>query len=226
MTQSLKRSALSRRATRRPSLPRLKPPQFGNAPRQPVVYVAPARLKQSAVAWFFPAPEATDYRAERRCVLMAALLEERIRHRLREELGSAYAPSAEFISYDAMPKCSYFMIYAEVDASRTAEALQALRKEFESLRDKGFTEDEFLRAKTPFLRERIDHLRHNSYWGHTVLLDAQERPYRLEAALNRHDDSAAITRNDVQSLVGKYINRRKGTLFIAEPGRLRKWDGK
>jgi zinc protease len=206
--------------------PRLKAPRFADTARQPILYVAPARLKQSALAWCFPAPDAADYRTERRCFLLAAILEERVRQRLREELGSAYAPNAAFISYDALPKCGYFMIYAEVDADRAPEAAAALRKEFDALRDKGITDDEFLRVKTPFLRERTDHLRSNGYWGHTVLLDAQERPYRLEAALNRHADTAAITRSEVQSLLGKYINRKRGTLFIAEPGRLRKWDGK
>ncbi|MGC4071256.1 MAG: insulinase family protein [Nibricoccus sp.] len=206
--------------------PHLKNPRFADAPRQPVLYVAPGRLKQSAIAWCFPAPDAGNYRVERRCVLLASILEERIRHRLREELGSAYAPNASFISYDALPKCGYFMVYAEVDTERAPEAVAALRKEFDALRDKGFTDDEFLRVKTPFLRERTDHLRHNGYWGHTVLLDAQERPYRLEAALNRTADSTAITHSEVQSLLLKYINRKKGTLFIAEPGRLRKWDGK
>ncbi len=206
--------------------PRLKSPRFASAERQPVLYVAPARIKQSALAWCFPAPDASDYRTERRCFLLASILEERIRHRLREELGSAYAPSASFISFDALPKCGYFMIYAEVDSDRAPEAAAALRKEIDALRDKGITDDEFLRVKTPFLRERTDHLRQNGYWGHTVLLDAQERPYRIEAALNRHDDTAAITRAEVQSLLGKYINRKRGTLFIAEPGRLRKWDGK
>jgi zinc protease len=206
--------------------PRLKAPRFADAPRQPVLYVAPARLKQSALAWYFPAPDAGDYQSERRCVLLAAVLEERLRLRLREELGSAYAPSASFVSHDGLPRCAYFVVYAEVDAARAPEAAAALRKEFESLRSSGITDDEFLRVKTPFLRERTDHLRHNGYWGHTVLLDAQERPYRLEAALNRHEDTAAISRSEVQSLLLKYINRKKGTLFIAEPGRLRKWDGK
>ncbi|WP_138223141.1 M16 family metallopeptidase [Nibricoccus aquaticus] len=206
--------------------PRLKTPRFADPARQPVLYIAPARLKQSAIAWYFPAPDASDYRTERRCFLLASILEERVRHRLREELGSAYAPNAAFISYDALPKCSYFVVYAEVDTDRAPEAAAALRKEFDALRDKGITDDEFLRVKTPFLRERTDHLRSNGYWGHTVLLDAQERPYRLEAALNRHTDTSAITRAEVQSLLGKYISRKKGSLFIAEPGRLRKWDGK
>jgi zinc protease len=205
--------------------PHLKAPRLASPARQPILYVTPARLKQSALAWCFPAPDVSDYRAERRCTLLAKILEERIRHRLREELGSAYAPSAYFFSADALPKCSYFILYADVDAERAPEAVAALRKEFDALREQGITEDEFLRVKTPFVRERTDHLRQNNYWGHTVLLDAQERPYRLDAARNRAADTAAITRAEIQSLLLKYINRRKGTLFIAEPGQSRKWDG-
>jgi zinc protease len=206
--------------------PHLPPPSFARPRREPELYVAAGRLKQSAIAWFFPAEDAGDYHSERRCELLAGLIEERIRHRLREELGSAYAPNASFISYDALPKCSYLIVYAEVDTSRAPEAVAALRKELDAIRKSGFTEDEFLRVKTPFLRERTDHLRNNGYWGHTVLLDAQERPYRLEAARNRNEDTASITRADVESLVSKYINRRKGFLFIAEPGQKRKWSGK
>jgi zinc protease len=217
--------ALPERA-QNPAPPSLKTPRLASASRQPVLYVSPARLKQSALSWYFPVPDAIDFRTERRCILLAQILEDRIRHRLREELGSAYAPNAGFTSFEALPKCGYFFVYAEVDTARAPEAAAALRKEFDNLRSKGITPDEFARVKAPYLRERHDHLRHNTYWGYTVLLDAQERPYRIDAARDRLKDTEAITLPEVQSLLGKYINRRKGTLFIAEPGRLREWGGK
>ena len=204
--------------------PKFDLPRFENPPRAPTLYVAPARLKQSAFAWYFPAPEIVGYRAERRGMMLAAILEERLRVRLREELGSTYAFQASLEADDGLPKCNHFMIYAEVDSQRTPEVINALRKELDALQSRGISEDEFSRVKIPLLRARADDVRHNGYWGHTVMLDPQQRPYRLEAALNRTEDMNAVTRNEVQLLLRKHLVRKKGFLFISEPGRVGKWD--
>jgi len=197
-------------------------PDFKADRKKPYVYLTPARLKQTALAWYWPISPGGAHR-DRRCDLLADVVENRIRMRLREEFGAAYAPEAKFVAYDGLPAVSYFMVYAEVESSRAAEAAEIVSREMESLRTQGITEDEFVRAKQPFLHDREDNPRNNGYWCYTVLREPQRRPELLEAARDRAADLAAITREELQKLAEKSFVAKKSYFLVAEPGRAHAW---
>ena len=98
--------------------------------------------------------------------------------------------------------------------------------ELDRLREHGIDPDVFERARQPFLRSREEDLRTNSYWGHTVLRDAQLRPARLAAARDHTADTAAITRAELEELARRYLDPARGFLFIAEPGPTETWGAK
>src|SRR5512138_1051470 len=127
------------------------------------VYTTAPQLRQVAIAWMIPVPELDGIHQERRCLLLAELLEERIRVRLRDELGATYACSASFVEQDGFPQFSYFTVFAEVAPLHAQAAARAMQTELEKIRKKGFTADEFERARSPFLRRREEDLRHNGY---------------------------------------------------------------
>jgi zinc protease len=105
-------------------------------------------------------------------------------------------------------------------------AAAVIRSEIESIRSHGFSDDEFNRVRPPFLRQRSDDLRTNTYWCYTVLDDAQQRPERLAAARNRIADSAAITRAEIEALARRYLDPSAGFMFVAEPGVPHLWGRK
>lgn len=200
-----------------------KLPKFIKPQERPISFTVRSDFKQSAIAWVFPARSLNTVFLERRARLLADLLEERIRVRLRQELGSAYAPEAQLIMDESLPGLSYFVVYAEVDHQRTAEALAVLRAELDRLPRQGVTDDEFERIKAPFLHARSDDVRRNEYWLHTVMADVQQRPERLIAARNRAADSAAITRAEVEEILRAAVKRSDGFLFISEPAPGHNW---
>lgn len=185
--------------------------------RKAYVYTTEPHVKQVALAWLCPVPDAIDIPLERRCRLLAALLEERIRVQLREELGATYNCSADFVQREGFPALSYFMVFAEVSSAHARRAAAVLRQELDALRKGRIAEDEFQRVRTPFLRARQDDLRSNAYWGHTVLRDAQQHPRRLVAARDRAADTAAITRADLARLARRYLQPKKSFEFVAYP---------
>lgn len=180
-------------------------------------YSTTPQLKQVALNWIVPVPDLTDMHMERRCRLLADLVTERLRVRLREELGATYNCEAGFVEYDGFPDFSYFSIYAEVAPERAQQAAKLLTSELEDLRKKHFTDDEFERVKLPFLRSREEDLRNNGYWGYTVLRDAQERPSRLAAARDRTADTTAITRRDLERLAQRYFVSKRCFKFVSYP---------
>jgi zinc protease len=191
-----------------------------------ITAVTSPQLKQSALAWYWSVPDASDVRLERRCNLLAAALAERIRIRLREEMGTAYSPTAGFVQHPGFPTFNYFVMYAEVDPARSVEAAAVMREEIDRLRANGFTDDEFTRVKTPFLRAREDDLRQNSYWGYTVLGDVQQHPERILAARNRSTDTSSITRAEIEKILRRYIDRKKAFFFVTAPTPPRAWPTK
>ncbi len=187
-------------------------------PKRPAyLFTTPPQLRQVALAWLCPAPDVADIYRERRCALLAELVTDRLRVRLREELGATYHCTADFVRHDSFANMSYFLVYAEVSASQAEQAADVLRRELMALRKGRFSEEEFERVKKPFLRSREDDLRTNSYWGHTVLRDAQQNPLRLVAARDRAIDTPRITRREIAQLARRYFDVKQSFHFVAFP---------
>lgn len=204
----------------------LKPPRAGLAPptppAEPIVTPVDMKLRQSALAYYWPMPDLRDVATERRCRLLADLIEERLRQRVREELGASYALATKFEQYEGFPELCYFETYIEIDPLRADEVDRLVRREIASLRREGLTSDEFERVRQPFLARRSADLRDNGYWGYTVLREAQLKPARLAAALDRESDTAAITPAEVQALAERYLDPARlfafRTLPVRNPG--------
>jgi zinc protease len=191
--------------------------RVGKPKKSMYVYTTPSQLKQVALEWFCPVTDLQGVHQERRCRLLADLIEERLRIRLRDELGAAYNCSAEFDQFDALPSYSYFAIYTEVAPEHAQQATRLVKDELDRLRKSKFTDDEFERVKRPFLRHRDEDLRSNVYWAYTVLRDAQEHPQRIDAARDRATDTAAITRSELEKLAKRYLDSKRCFQFVAYP---------
>ena len=199
---------------------------FAQQATTPYVISTNTGLTQAAIAWVWPVPDRSDIQTFRRANFLAASLAERIRLRLRDELGVAYAPNATYVLREGVDSFAYFLVSAEIAADQIVPAAAAIKSEVESIRSHGFSDDEFARVRQPFLRQRVDDLRTNAYWCYTVLDDAQQRPERLAAARNRITDSAAITRAEIEALARRYLDPAAGFMFVSEPGIPHLWGRK
>jgi zinc protease len=185
--------------------------------RKPYIFTTSPQLKQVALAWYCPVPDLADAHQERRCRLLAQLVAERLRVRVREELGAAYAFTADFAQSDGFPNLNAFTVYTEVSPQHAERANALIREAIDSLYRKQFTDDEFARARAPFIRQREDDRRNNGYWAYTVLRDAQQRPVRLDAARDRLSDTAAMTRADLEILARRYFKVSRWFQMVAYP---------
>jgi len=188
-----------------------------NAPPQPVIWPVNPALRQVALAYFWPVSGASDVHLERRCHLMADVIEERLRQRVREELGVAYSVTARFTINEGFPHQNFIEAYAEVETSRADEADRIIRREIASMRSEGITADEFNRAKQPFIAQRSVDLRRNGYWAFTVLAGSQDNPAKLNAARDRTEDTASITQREVQILIDRLLDPAKMHTFRTAP---------
>lgn len=188
-----------------------------NAPDRPVVWPVNPALRQVALAYFWPISGTPDVPTERRCHLMAAVIEERLRQRVREELGVAYSVTARLTINEGFPHQNFIEAYAEVETSRADEADRIIRREIASMRREGITADEFERAKQPFIAQRSVDLRRNGYWAFTVLAGSQDNPVKLKAARDRTEDTASITQAEVQALIDRWLDPAQMHTFRTTP---------
>jgi zinc protease len=169
------------------------------------VYPVPTDIPKATVVLFWPTTDARDVRRARRLQLLADVFSDRLRVKIREQLGGAYDPEAGSEPSDTFT--DYGMIIAEVVVApnRAAELAQAIQAIAADLQANGVTPDELKRAKEPILTALRESARTNPYWLTAVLSRCQEFPQRLDWARTRQTDIAAITQDDLNALAKTYL---------------------
>ncbi len=150
----------------------------------------------------------------RRLGVLSSILSNRMREKIREELGEAYSPYAGFQPSDTFKDLGY-MLAVSPGKPEQAEGVSKIIIEIgDKLAVEGCTQDELTRALEPKLSELKTTLRQNSYWLGTVMSQSQEQPYRLDWARQRDSDYKAITVEEINALAKQYLG--KGNTFRFE----------
>jgi zinc protease len=171
------------------------------------------------VAW--PTADFWDIGRTRRLNMLASIFSDRLRKKVREELGAAYSPVVFNTSSRVFP--GYGLIQAQIivepnSADTIRDAVLAIG---DDLRKDGCTEDELERAKAPTLTSLKDMVRTNGYWLNTVLSLSGRYPQQLDWPVSILSDFDAITRKDIAVLAGKYLTRNHAALAVIEPGKMK-----
>ncbi len=162
----------------------------------------------ATVIWRIPGLDSKNIGTIRRLGVLRSILSNRMREKIREELGEAYSPYA-YVNANDVYKDLGFLFAVSPGKPEQAEKVGKLILEIgQQLADKGATEDELKRALAPRLTMLQKSLRENSYWIGTVMSQSQEQPYRLDWARNREKDYASIKLDDINALAKKYLGTK------------------
>jgi zinc protease len=212
--------ALPNRETK-PALQELRKVSF---PAKPFAreYRIASDIPKGAVQIYWPTTDSRDVKPTRRLTLLSEIMNDRLRVKVRQELGGTYSPSAANSGSDTYP--GYGMITASIDvdpplATKITDVVLAIA---DDLAKNGVTEDELRRAREPIMTEIRQSFRTNSYWLSNVLLRAQEKPEVLDWARSRTADFASITVAEVNTFAKNYLTSgrafRVTVLPIIAPG--------
>jgi zinc protease len=201
----------------------LQPPQpvFGPAIAFPVGGTKEVSIDTSinkallTVAW--PTDDFWDIGRTRRLLVLAAILEDRVRQVVREELGAAYSPSVS--SYNSRVYPGYGYLIAQVlvrpgDEGRIYERILTIAAE---MGGKGITPDELQRSKQPTLTSINDTIRSNGYWLSSVLTLSSRHPQQLEWPTTIVADFTAITKEEIEGLATRYLDNHRAAVGKAIP---------
>jgi zinc protease len=180
-------------------------------------YRVETEIPRGLVRTYWPTTDGIDVKRTRRLNLLGSVVSDRLRLKLREELGAAYSPDAGSITSDIFPGYGYLLTNVEIDPANAAKVTELLLTIGDDLAKKGVTDDELQRAREPIFKSMEQSLRDNGYWLSAVLARAQERSEVLNWSRQRLADTQAITAAELSALAASYLPRARASRVTILP---------
>ena len=203
--------------------PRAAKPAYKNErrvdfPAQPLHlnYSVAADTPRGMVELAWPATDGEDAPRTRRLRLLANILGDRLRIKLREEMSATYSPGSSADLSTAFTGYGYLTASAVVAPTNARVVADAIATAAQELAAQGVSEDELKRALSPVLTQVRQSARDNQYWN-TVLANAQEEPRQLQWARTRLADYKSISRAELSALAAQYYVPARASEVISLP---------
>lgn len=167
---------------------------------------------------YWPTVDIFDIKKTRRLGILGAVLDDRLREKVREELGDSYSPFAHNIPSDTWKDYGYIFAAVTVDPAQSesvAKVVGEIAKELAT--GTSITQDELDRAKKPNIVSIEEMRRTNRYWLGSVLESSQEYPERLDWSRHFVDDYKAITVDEVNALAKEYLTGDSQVTIMIKP---------
>ena len=158
-----------------------------------------------------------DIGRTRRLNLLASVFDDRLRVKIREELGATYSP--QVVSQPSRISAGFgllkgALIVAPDQAESLAKAIKAVAAD---LVGKGISEDELRRALEPTLTSIRDIRRNNRYWMESVLNLSSRHPQQLQWPLTILEEFAAIRAEELTGLARQYLAPERAATVMVGP---------
>lgn len=174
-------------------------------------------IPKAVLAFYWPTTDARDVSLARRLSLLGGVINDRLRTKVREEIGGAYSPGAGSQTSDTYHGHGFLIANITIDPERREEISAAVLEIAADLHAHGVTPDELERTRLPVLTSLRESARTNTYWLGSVLVSAQEQPERLDWARTRTADFEAITKEDLDTLARTYLAPTQAFRFTIQP---------
>lgn len=153
----------------------------------------------------WPVTQPMHVRDQAALELLAKILELRVRAELREKLGLAYSPSAEFQAFDGFPNFALLRTQIDCapnDSGKVGPLVESIGARVAEL---GVSEGEFIGARGILKGQLRAAFRDNRFLA-DVLMRAQERPAEIEEIVALHGGLMnTITRDEVNAWAARIL---------------------
>lgn len=193
----------------------LRLPQFPVA--QTLEINVATKIPKGVVVVAYPTEDLWDIHRTRLFSVLADIVSERLRERIREKLGAAYSFVAYNRSSRAYPGYGVFQTFVHVDPEENDMVVGEIKKIISDLVVSGVNNEELNRTIKPTLTGIKDMLQNNYYWLNTVLSGSKKHPQQLEWSRTIMDDYASISVDELSILAKKYLDDEKAAIIIIKP---------
>jgi zinc protease len=171
---------------------------------------------KSLVLVVFPLPDGIEADRRRRFSLLDAVLSDRLRVSVREELGAAYAPGTSLQMHPVYPGVGSLTLEGMAEPAQADALVEAFLAAAETLGREGVGAEELERQRAPILNQRRDAKRTNAYWI-GVLERAQRDPTHLDEARSGDRVYEGTTAAELSALAAEYLVRERASTLIVHP---------
>lgn len=180
------------------------------------VHAVDTEDEKSLVLVVFPVPDGLDVDRRRRFSLLDAVLADRLRVRVREELGAAYAPGTTLQMNPVYPGVGSWTLEAMAEPAQAEALVEAFLSTAEQLAREGVTEEELERQRAPILNQRRDAKRTNGYWI-SVLERSQRDSEHLDEARSGDRVYEQTSAAELSALAAEFLVRERASTLIVNP---------
>lgn len=171
-----------------------------------------SKITKSMALVFWPTTDRMkDVKLSRQCNLLAEVLSDRVRKKIREELGESYSPRVASMMSDTFNGYGQVMAMMSAEAKDAAQLSKIAKEIAAELAAKGANADELDRARKPLLTAMEEQQRNNSWWLATIVAPCQSRPERLDWARSMIGDYTSINLDDLNKLAAEYLKAEAAT---------------
>lgn len=203
--------ALPKRADSKPDYAEARKVAFPSEPRNKDFSFVTEIPRSYALA-YWPTDDMLDIKRTRRLILLGQILDDRLRLKIREELGETYSPASYHLANDTFTGYGYMTAMATLKPEQVAK-VKPMFLEIASGISGGITDDEFQRAREPMLQQLVQQRRDNRYWLGRVLVNSQSQPYRLDWSRSLMDDFSGVKKEELEGLAKQYLGGDKAITF-------------
>ncbi len=158
-----------------------------------------------------------DIKLGRRLNILSQILDDRLREKLREELGAAYSPQTYSQQSEVYDEFGYLAAISPGNPEVVEKVSVVMQEIAAKMAEKTITQDELDRSLKPTLSTLEKTKRENSYWLNTVLAQAQSQPQRLDWSRERDQDYRSITIAELNELAAKYYTKENAIRITITP---------
>ena len=196
--------ALPKRAETKPAYAAERTVAMPSEPKQQEFHFS-TDIPKAVASIYWPTADMSDIQRSRRLSLLGQVLDDRLRIKVREEMGETYSPFSHHLPNDTFKDYGHMLAMIECKPEQAAGISALVVKIGDELAAGGITDDEFERAKKPLLEAITQQRRDNRYWSQTVLRCSQEHPERIAWSRSMLDDFSKIQKADLEKLAATYL---------------------
>lgn len=193
----------------------VQPPRFPAGQEKRISVASTINKSMLMVAW--KTGDFWDIGRTRRLNLLASIVEDRLRVKIRQELGATYSPEVVSMPSRGVAGFGLLQSFLVVAPDQAQTLSQAIKKVAIELGTQGVTQDELHRALEPTLTSIKDLKRSNRYWMESVLILSSRHPQQLQWPQSIMEDFSSIKADEVTALAREYLQPDQAAVVVVHP---------
>ncbi len=177
-------------------------------------FAVPGTVRRAIIRIAWPTTDYYDVGRTRRLGMLAQVIDEHMRVRIREELGDAYSPFAYRFASETYAGHGFLMTQVGVAPEKAEIARAAVLAIAESLATKGIDPDVLERVRLPIVKSIAVQRQQNQYWMGSVYDRSAVQPFRREWADTMESDYTGMTAAELSELAKQYLTNDKALQVI------------